>query len=414
VAGSNTVVGFDVGSGLEVERASMPAAGVGLLASDDHARVEALVAGVGRAVWASTRDELVPLAPTPAKVTDLALAPNGTVITAGEDGEIHELRDGQSVRQLGSGGAIKTLARLDDGTLITASADETVVVRDRDGHELRRFAGGVSATPSPDGRQIVTATSDGTVAIWDPATGTRVRTLGKIRPVRSIRWSPDGRRVAALTALGNVSVWNVGGSVVREIPSENIPAGNIAFSNDGKWLARAGEPADTLFALDGGSDRKLLGASRQGAAIVVAFSPDDKTVLVAGVGFLSTWDIATAEPRLRIATDGIITSSAFFDNGAYVIAGGMDRRVHVWNADSGGELLAFTVPAYPRKIVIDRTSARVAVLAGRGVMVWTVPAFPGTLDDLRERARCVLELEVVDAHLRPRPIDIGACNRVAW
>jgi len=86
----------------------------------------------------------------------------------------------------------------------------------------------------------------------------------------------------------------------------------------------------------------------------------------------------------------------------------------VWNADSGAELLAFTVPAQPRKIVIDPRSARVAVLAGRGAMLWTVPAFPGTLDDLRERARCSLDLEVVDAHLRAHSIDIAACNRVAW
>ena len=414
VASSNTVVGFDVTSGLEVERASLPAAAVMLVASDDHARVAALVVGVGNAVWASTRGELVPLAPTPAKVTDLALAPNGTVITAGDDGEIHELRDGQSVRRLGSGGAIKTLARLDDGTLITASADGTVVVRDRDGHELHRFAGGVSATPSPDGRQIATATSDGTVAIWDPATGTRIRTLGNISPVKWIRWSPDGRRVAALATLGNVSVWDASGRVVREIPKPSFAGGNIAFSNDGKWLARGGEPADTLFALDGGSDRKLLEASRQGAAVVVAFSPDDKTVLVAGLGFLSTWDIATATPRLRIATDGFITSSAFFENGSYIVGGGMDRRVHVWNADSGAEVLAFTVPPYPRKIVIDPTSARVAVLTGGGAMVWTVPAFPGTLDDLHERARCSLDLEVVDAHLRTHSIDIAACSRVPW
>ncbi len=414
VAGSSTVVGFDVTSGLEVERASMPAGSAFLVASADHARVAALVAGVGLAVWASSRGELVPLAPTPAKVTDLALAPNGTVITAGDDGEIHELRDGQSVRRLGSGGAIKTLARLDDGTLITASADGTVVVRDRDGRELRRFAGGVSATPSPDGRQIATATSDGTVAIWDPAIGTRIRTLGNIGHVKYIRWSPDGRRVAALATEGNLSVWDVSAGVVREIPNGNFAGGNIAFSNDGKWLARGGEPADTLFALDGGSDRKLLEAGRQGAAVVVAFSTDDKTVLVAGLGFLSTWDIATAAPRLRIATDGYITSAAFFDNGSYIIGGGMDRRVHVWNADSGAELLAFAVPAHPRKIVIDRSSARIAVLAGRGAVVWTVPAFAGTLDDLRERARCRLDHEVVDAHLRVHSIDIAACNRVAW
>ena len=412
VASSSTVVGFDVTSGLEVERASIPG-GALLVASDDHARVAALVFGAGLAVWASAPGELVPLAPTSAKVSDLAFTPNGTVITAGDDGELHELRDGQSVRQLGSGGAISTLARLDDGTLIAASADGTIVVRDRDGREQRRFAGGAPATPSPDGRQIATATSDGTVAIWDLATGARIRALGKLRNVRSIRWSPDTRRVAALTMLGNVSVWDVNGSVVREIPNGNFAASNIAFSNDGKWLARNGEPADTLFALDGGTDRRLLEA-RPGAALVIAFSPDDKTVLVAGMGWVSTWNIATAAPRLRIATNGWITSAAFFDNGKYIIGGGMDRRVHVWNTESGAELLAFTVPAPPRKIVVDRSGARVAVLAGRGAIGWTVPAFPGMLDDLRKQVRCRLDLEVVDAHLRAHSIDIAACNRVAW
>jgi WD40 repeat protein len=409
---SSAVVGFDVMSGLEVERVSITG-GVLLVASDDHARVAAVVYGAGSAVWAPARGPLMPVAPTAAKVSDLAFAPDGTVISAGDDGEIHALRDGQPIRRLGSGAPINTIGRLDNGTLIVASTDGTIVVRDRDGRELRRFAGGLAATRSPDGRQIATVTSDGTVVIWDIATGTSVRALGKRANVRSIRWSPDGHRIAAVTTLGNVSVWDVNGSVIREIPKGNFAPANIAFSNDGKWLARGGEPADTLFALDGGSDRKLLEA-RPGAALVVAFSPDDKTVLVAGMGFLSTWNIATAAPRLRIATNGWITSAAFFDSGRYILAGGTDRRVHVWNAESGAELLAFTVPALPRKIVVERSGARVAVLAGRGAIVWTVPAFNGMLDDLRERVRCRLDLEVVDAHLRAHSIDIAACNRVAW
>jgi WD40 repeat protein len=238
--------------------------------------------------------------------------------------------------------------------------------------------------------------------------------LGKINPVRSILWSSDGRRIAALAPVGDVSVWDVGGSVVREIPHGNLPTTTIAFSNDGKWLARSGEPADTLYALDGGSDRKLLTADRQGPALEVAFSPDDRTVLVAGMGFLSTWNIETAAPRLRIATDGFILSSAFFANGAYIVAGGLDRRVHVWDTDTGAELLAFAVPSAARKIITEPTGSRISFLTGRGAFVWTVPAFPGTLDDLRERARCVLDLEVVDAQLRAHSIDIAACNRVAW
>ena len=409
---SSAVVAFDIMSGFAVERVSI-AGGVLLAASDDHARVAAIVYGAGFAVWAPTRGELVPVAPTAGKVMDLAFAPDGTVISAGDDGEIHVLRDGQSPRRIGSGAPINTLARLDDGTSIAASTDGTIVVRDRDGAELRRFAGGVIATPSPDGHHIATATTDGTVAIWDPATGTSVRVLGKLDSVRSIRWSPDGRRIAAATTLGDVSVWDVNGTRVREIPKGNFALASIALSNDATWLARGGEPADTLFALDGGNDRKLLEA-RPGAALVVAFSPDDKTVLVAGMGFLSTWDIATAAPRLRIATNGWITSAAFLDNGKYVIGGGTDRRVHVWNAESGAELLAFTLPTMPRKIVVEKSGARVAILAGRGALVWTMPAFAGTLDELRERVRCRLDLEVVDAHLRSHSIDTAACNRVAW
>jgi WD40 repeat protein len=146
------------------------------------------------------------------------------VITAGDDGEIHELRDGQSVRRLGSGGAIKTLARLDDGTLITASADGTIVVRDRDGRELRRFAGGVTGTPSPDGRQIATATSDGTVAIWDPAIGTLIRTLGNVSreldPLVARR-----RRVAALRCSATCPC---GTSMAAGPPD---PEGNIVAAN---------------------------------------------------------------------------------------------------------------------------------------------------------------------------------------
>jgi WD40 repeat protein len=257
----------------------------------------------------------------------------------------------------------------------------------------------------------LTATSDGSVAIFDPATGTRVRALGELGGVFSMRWSPDGQKIAALTMGGDVWVWNVNGGILRKILAGTVGAVAIAFSNDSKWLVRSGEPADTLFAVDGGSDRKLLDA-HQAAALVVAFSPDDKTVLVAGMGFLSTWDVASGAPRLRIATQGLVTAAAFFDDGRYVIAGGLDRRMHVWDAETGAELLAFAVPAQPIKLVID--GARIAILAGGSATVWNVPAFQGSLDDLRARARCSLDLEVVDALLKAHSIDSAACNRTAW
>jgi WD40 repeat protein len=408
IGSSIGVVGFDATSGIEVERAWIP--GSHLWSSDDHARVAVHRRGTGLAVYSPTRAEITAIAPTPARIVDLALEPDGTVITAGDDGEIHEIRDGRSVGKLGTGASIATFARLDDGTLITASTDGSIVVRDRNGRLLRTFGGGSFAEPSPDGRLLLTATPSNAIALWDRTTGWPVRAAGGLdSKVLSLRWSSDGRRFAAMGADGTVFVWNVDGSLVRKIASPNIAGAQIAFSRDGKWLARTGEPADMLFALDGGADRKLPDA--RGPVLVAGFSPDDGTVLLAGTSFIATWDVATGKPKLHLATNTWITAAAFLDGGRYIITGGVDRRVRVWNAQTGAELLAFTAPAQPRRFVVEPTGKRVGMLTGRGAMIWNVPTFAGTLDELRGLAQCRLDVEIRDAHVTTRAIDVKACNR---
>jgi len=54
------------------------------------------------------------------------------------------------------------------------------------------------------------------------------------------------------------------------------------------------------------------------------------------------------------------------------------------------------------------------VLTARGAMIWRIPAFTGTLDELRELARCRLDVEIRDGHVTAHAIDVQACNRTAW
>jgi WD40 repeat protein len=68
-----------------------------------------------------------------------------------------------------------------------------------------------SVSFSPDGTQIVSASDDNTVRIWDVATGTQLRVLeGHKSRVDSVSFSPDGTQIVSGSWDNTVRVWDVG------------------------------------------------------------------------------------------------------------------------------------------------------------------------------------------------------------
>jgi WD40 repeat protein len=63
---------------------------------------------------------------------------------------------------------------------------------------------------SPDGRRIVSASSDNTLRIWDADSGQGLRTLsGHENSVWGCAWSPDGRRIVSVSSDGTLRLWDV-------------------------------------------------------------------------------------------------------------------------------------------------------------------------------------------------------------
>ena len=68
----------------------------------------------------------------------------------------------------------------------------------------------MSVSFSPDGRMLASADWNGTIRLWDVATGTHKKTLsGHTNLVTSVSFSPDGRTLASTSWDGTVLLWEL-------------------------------------------------------------------------------------------------------------------------------------------------------------------------------------------------------------
>ena len=92
----------------------------------------------------------------------------------------------------------------------------------------------------PDGRRVLTASSDHTVVQWDVATGKSDDALNLRHPdaVTSLSLSADGRRAVTTCADRVVRLWDVEHAAVLKSQQgrENETFNTVQFSPDARWI----------------------------------------------------------------------------------------------------------------------------------------------------------------------------------
>jgi WD40 repeat protein/serine/threonine protein kinase len=241
-----------------------------------------------------------------------------------------------------------------DGTrIVTASWDNTAKVWDaRNGTDILTLKGhsngvisdGVSSTSfSPDGNRIVTAGEDGTAKVWDARNGVEVFTLkGHTGGVRSARFSPDGSRIVTTGDDATAKVWDATRSAeVLTLKGHTSAISSASFSPDGSRIITASfdGTAKVWDATRGAEVLTLKGHTSEISS--ASFSPDGSRIVTASFdGTARVWDATRGAEVLTLkGHTGHVTAAVFRQDGLQIVTASEDSAAKVWDARSGAEVL---------------------------------------------------------------------------
>lgn len=210
---------------------------------------------------------------------------------------------------------------------------------------IKSHAGRISTVVfAPDGKTLASASPDGSVEMWDVATGQLARTIHGETGV--IALSPDGLTLAWGTASGNVKLLELAsasepitltGSFDERRSDRTVRA--IAFSPDGSLVAWGGHDGSVQsWSRKTGSSRPpLLGHVDEVRAL--AFSPNGRKLASASNDYtLRLWDIPSGTPGIVALHGSPVTALAFTPNGATLVSvAATEGSAHLWSTATGEE-----------------------------------------------------------------------------
>ncbi|MFD2766101.1 WD40 repeat domain-containing serine/threonine protein kinase [Micromonospora eburnea] len=254
---------------------------------------------------------------------------------------------------------------------------------------------------NPDGTILASADDDEMIRLWDVDGRKLLGTLfGQDGVIDELSFSPDGDTLASANDSGQIKLWNM--TTRQETATLDFKVARsttVSFSPDGTMLAGG---ADTTIKVWKVGSTKALTSITGLAKVInkVRFSGDSKTVLgraedgSAGMwdartgarrysspGIASSWYVPTSSGSVEIRDpgggllgelrghDGPVKASDF--HGGWLVTGGYDKTVRLWNVTLRREVDMVTVYTWAAEsVALSPKTLLVAYGNYKGLWLW--------------------------------------------
>ena len=342
-------------------------------------------------VWNVSTGELEATLQHDTRVTSMVFNTAGTVLASGtRDGAIR-LWDVETWTEIavqeGQEGKVSSMTFAQDDLLLSSVvfADEPLdathlitVATGTWGEQLVHTDQFISAAFSPDVTQFALSDFDDQILIWDIAAREIAMVLAA-PDVMQFAFSPDGRILAIGNLDGSIRLVDIeSGEQMAEIIGNSVGAFDVAFSPGGASIALPDISGIKLWNIST-NELTLVGDDNYVYTKSLAFSPDGSLLVSGGFdGVVRLWDVDTGtQVRAMFGHSSEVESVAFSPDGRLVASAGgyphslqeSDNTVHVWDVDSGAELMILQHSGFVQSVAFSPDGRFLAT--GTGVIVGT-------------------------------------------
>ena len=195
---------------------------------------------------------------------------------------------------------------------------------------------GIQARQSPDGRWLVTGTSEG-ATLYDAASGRRLTALGGDLPVYDLVFAPDSSSVFMGAEDGVVRQFTLPDGDQRREFEIGDPVSSVAIDGSGNVLAATTQRGEIeLRDLSSGVEATLPG--HDAAVVTVDFARSGPLLISAGEDETTRiWNVVEGEQVGVLRGPSTSRDADVTEDGRTAVTVGFDGRARVWDVAAGEE-----------------------------------------------------------------------------